>query len=135
MYSLIMITGKPNSKSFDITLMICLLRNIANITKPRNGFDRLPHEYDKSPGADLARIKYYRNYIVHLDWSEIENDNFISAWNDISAVSSRLHLKQTHIFCFYHKVVKAKIDCLEIRTQCPRRPTCIPVNLCVSEIA
>jgi hypothetical protein len=53
-------SGEPSSKDFDITLMICLLRNlIPHITI----MDRLPSATDTSLGADLSRIKYYRNII------------------------------------------------------------------------
>jgi hypothetical protein len=52
---------QPSSKDFDITLMICLLRNLI----PIDIMDRLPSATDTSLKADLSRIKFYRN-IVNL---------------------------------------------------------------------
>jgi hypothetical protein len=49
---------QPSSKDFDITLMICLLRNLMPIDIMDN---RLPSATDTSLRADLSRIKYYRN--------------------------------------------------------------------------
>ncbi|CAG2184484.1 unnamed protein product [Mytilus edulis] len=34
--------GVPDSKTFDVTLMICLIRNLTSVTPPINGFDKLP---------------------------------------------------------------------------------------------
>ncbi|CAG2256509.1 unnamed protein product [Mytilus edulis] len=58
-------TGVTNSEKYDTTLMICLLRNLTSIIPPTSGFDRLPPPAEKGDGADLARIKYYRNMFAH----------------------------------------------------------------------
>jgi hypothetical protein len=49
--------------TIDITLMICLLRNLIPIAI----IDGLPSVTDQSLRADLSRIKFYRNFIVHCD--------------------------------------------------------------------
>ncbi|CAG2201706.1 unnamed protein product [Mytilus edulis] len=36
------VTGVPNSTAFDVSLMICLIRNLAFIINPTHGFDILP---------------------------------------------------------------------------------------------
>ncbi|CAG2251631.1 unnamed protein product [Mytilus edulis] len=79
-----------DSKTFDITLMIALLRNIAKINPPHSGFDILPSAMETTPAADLARIKYYRNYMAHLDDGKVINKNFNTAWDDISEAIGRL---------------------------------------------
>ena len=73
-------TGEqPLSKNFDITLMICLLRNLIPIDIMDN---KLPLATDTSLRADLSRIKYYRNIIVHCD--SIADTDFESYWKDVT---------------------------------------------------
>lgn len=66
--------------------MITLLRNFTDITCPRSGHDSLPNCTEITPAADLARIKYYRNYLAHLDYSRVESKHFNDAWKTISEV-------------------------------------------------
>ncbi|CAG2200866.1 unnamed protein product [Mytilus edulis] len=79
--------GVPDSKTFDVTLMICLIRNLTTINPPINGFDSLPLSIETTPGPDLARIKHYRNKLAHHDSNKIDTTNFDTAWKDISDVS------------------------------------------------
>jgi hypothetical protein len=52
--------------------MIVLIRNLTPIAIS----DVIPHSTDVSEGADLSRIKYYRNQVAHnKEW-----------WNDITKV-------------------------------------------------
>lgn len=85
-------TGVPDSKTFDVTLMICLIRSLKSqtVAHPATGFDHLPSAGDITLGADLARIKYYRNYLAHLNDNKIDKSNFTTAWNDISDAVGRL---------------------------------------------
>ncbi|CAC5399922.1 unnamed protein product [Mytilus coruscus] len=73
-----------SSKSYDITLMVCLLRNLSNATKPTNGFDQLPPHTEIFPAADFARLKHYRNKLVHSSSDEIENTYYKTSWKDIT---------------------------------------------------
>ena len=80
---------QPSSKDFDITLMICLLRNLIPIAI----IDGLPSATDTSLRADLSRIKYYRNLIVHCDNALVDDTDFESYWNDVTPVMhNNLHL-------------------------------------------
>ncbi|CAG2215042.1 unnamed protein product [Mytilus edulis] len=76
----------PDSKTFDVTLMITLLRNLTTISPLVCGFDDLPSAVDTKPGADLARIKYYRNYMAHLSYGKIDTNFFNTAWNDMTSI-------------------------------------------------
>ncbi|CAC5402642.1 unnamed protein product [Mytilus coruscus] len=76
--------GVPDSKTFDVTLMICLIRNLTSINPPINGFDSLPQTRETTPGPDLARIKHYRNELAHHDSNTIDTTYFNTAWRDIS---------------------------------------------------
>ena len=81
---------QPSSKDFDITLMICLLRNLIPIYIMDNG---LPSATDTSLTADLSRIKYYRNFIVHCNDALVDDTDFESYWNDVTPVMhNNLHL-------------------------------------------
>lgn len=74
------LSGYTSSNNYDVTLMICLLRNFSPIVQPSNGFDRLPPASEISDGADLARIKSYRNKISHAEKDEISKQDFAIAW-------------------------------------------------------
>ena len=79
----VLFSGEPSSKAFDITLMICLLRNLI----PIDIMDILPSATDTSLRADLSRIKYYRNIIVHeCDDALVNDTNFESYWKDVTLV-------------------------------------------------
>ncbi|XP_063408206.1 E3 ubiquitin-protein ligase DZIP3-like [Mytilus trossulus] len=79
--------GIPDSKTFDVTLMICLIRNLTSINPPINGFDSLPPPGEITPGSDLARIKCYRNKLAHHDSNTRDTTYFNTAWREISDVS------------------------------------------------
>ncbi|CAC5389372.1 unnamed protein product [Mytilus coruscus] len=53
-------SGTPSSETFDLTLMICLIRNLTKIQIE----DELPFMGNDVVGADLTTIKYYRNKIM-----------------------------------------------------------------------
>ncbi|CAC5414087.1 unnamed protein product [Mytilus coruscus] len=80
----------PDSKTFDITLIITLLRNLTNLNPPHGGYDRLPSANETTATSDLARIKYYRNFLAHLDEGKIDNTEFITAWDIVTDAIDRL---------------------------------------------
>ncbi|XP_063448382.1 uncharacterized protein LOC134727917 [Mytilus trossulus] len=82
--------GVPVSTTFDVTLMICLIRNLTSVTQPINGFDSLPLPVETTPGPDLARIKWYRNILAHHDSNKMATVDFNTAWSNISNAVSRL---------------------------------------------
>ncbi|CAC5395262.1 unnamed protein product [Mytilus coruscus] len=84
------VTSLPDSKTFEVTLMICLIRNLTNVTQPYNGFDRLPLPEETTPGVDLARIKWNGNKLANDGGTYIYTDFFNTAWSDISDAVSRL---------------------------------------------
>ncbi|XP_076078809.1 uncharacterized protein LOC143048825 [Mytilus galloprovincialis] len=83
-------TGVPDSKSFDVTLMICLVRNLTSVTPPINGFDYLPLPGETTPGSHLARIKWYRNILAHHDSNTMATCDFNTAWRNVVDAVSRL---------------------------------------------
>jgi hypothetical protein len=79
---MVLFSGEPSSKDFDITLMICLLRNLI----PIDIMDRLPSATDTNLRDDLSRIKFYRNIIVHCDSALVADTDFESYWKDVTPV-------------------------------------------------
>lgn len=78
-----MVTGEASSADFDLTLMIILLNNLADIPIG----DKLPAHGDTSEAADLTRIKLYRNFIAHNTDAAICVVDFKSYWADIEQVN------------------------------------------------
>ncbi|CAC5404715.1 unnamed protein product [Mytilus coruscus] len=93
----------PDSKTFDVTLMTLLLRNLTPMTPPLCGFDRLPSAMETTSAADLARIKHYRNYLAHLDDGKLDTGFFNTAWNDITCAVDRLGGQQMKQECDHLK--------------------------------
>ncbi|XP_063414552.1 uncharacterized protein LOC134696615 [Mytilus trossulus] len=83
-------SGITSSENYDITLMICLLRNMTNILQPCLGYDKLPPVTETSDGADLARIKYYRNFMAHTETDELSNEDFNTMWICITKAIIRI---------------------------------------------
>ncbi|XP_052073116.1 uncharacterized protein LOC127711189 [Mytilus californianus] len=82
--------GVPDSKTFDVTLMICLVRNLTPIISPINGFDKLPLPGETTAGSDLARIKWYRNILAHHESNTMATADFNTAWANIVDAVSRI---------------------------------------------
>ncbi|XP_068700158.1 protein NLRC3-like isoform X2 [Montipora foliosa] len=76
-----------SSTSFDITLLMVLLRNICSLTPPAStgSWDKLPLPGDNSREANIARIKYYRNQVyAHASQASVDDATFNMLWQDIS---------------------------------------------------
>ena len=88
----------PDSKTFDITLLFVLLRNICGLTAPATGWDALPPAADVSREANLARIKFYRNHVYgHVTGTGVSSADFEQCWNDISGALIGLRANQVDI--------------------------------------
>ena len=79
------IPSSVSSVSFDITLLMVLLRNICHLTPPVTGWDKLPSAADTSTEANISRVKYYRNTVYgHANQASVDDATFKSKWQDIS---------------------------------------------------
>ena len=66
-----------SSNSFDITLLVVLLRNICGLTPPPTGWDSMPSPTGITPEADIARIKRYRNHLYgHASEAKVSDVDF-----------------------------------------------------------
>ncbi|CAG2247457.1 HPSE [Mytilus edulis] len=77
------------SADLDLTLIVCLLRNIPPlVTEPPTGFDNLPPPHDKSDGANIARLKYYKNFLVsHSKDGTLPNADFVRIWSELEQMT------------------------------------------------
>ena len=88
----------PDSKKFDITLLILLLTNICGLPPPRKGWFAKPSPGDKSLGANIIRLKFFRNELYgHVSSTSIDTPTFSSLWKKISGTLVALGLNQTDI--------------------------------------
>ncbi|XP_060578374.1 uncharacterized protein LOC132735446 isoform X2 [Ruditapes philippinarum] len=82
----------PTSSDLDITLIICLLRNLKCFGLNKK-FDwrTAPAQTDVSIEADIWRLKDFRNKISHISTTTaIQQTDFTAWWNEIELVSSFL---------------------------------------------
>ncbi|XP_060586304.1 uncharacterized protein LOC132742043, partial [Ruditapes philippinarum] len=92
----------PTSSDLDITLIICLLRNLKCFGL-NNKFDwgATPAPTDLTLEADICRLKDFRNKISHISTTTaIQQNDFTAWWNDIEQIlvrrsSSALNIQQT----------------------------------------
>ena len=75
----------PDSKTFDITLLHLLLREICHLTAPPTGWHKMPADGDVSLEANIVRIKCFRNELCHRVSTGIPNSEFEDKWSKISA--------------------------------------------------
>lgn len=79
---ILILTGSAKSADFDVSLMICLIRNLT----PIQVSDVLPFEMNTTTGADLSRVKYYRNMFCHNKNQALSDENFEEYWTDLAEV-------------------------------------------------
>ncbi|XP_052087251.1 uncharacterized protein LOC127724350 [Mytilus californianus] len=77
---------QPSSTTFDIPLMLCLLRNFTDI----GVYDHTPRPEDTSVAADLSRIGHYRNKSAHLNDCYLSVESFNLIWTDLTEAIKRL---------------------------------------------
>ncbi|XP_068734574.1 NLR family CARD domain-containing protein 3-like [Montipora capricornis] len=101
-----------SSASFDITLLMVLLRNICSFSPPAStgSWDKLPPSYDNSTEANIARIKYYRNGVYgHASQASIDDVTFNMLWHDIS--NTLLALGSGTIYA--NAISRLKTECMD----------------------
>ena len=90
--------SKPDSKTFDITLLFLLLTEICGLSPPaRTGWNQRPQAKNKSLAANLVRIKLFRNKLLHTPETRIDSRLFDELWKEISGVLVSLGLDQAEI--------------------------------------
>ncbi|XP_028402122.1 uncharacterized protein LOC114525115 [Dendronephthya gigantea] len=85
----------PDSKSFNITLLTVLFRNICGF--PLTGWSVMPPDTDRSTQANITRIKFYRNEVAHVKSTRFEHSRFESLWKKISQALVELGVSQSDV--------------------------------------
>lgn len=92
-------SGKPpDSKTFDVTLLNILLRNICSLPPPAAGWDVMPPDTETSLQANIARIKLMRNkFYAHVPLTQVDKTTFEDLWQKISLALTNLKIPQEEI--------------------------------------
>ena len=85
------IPPEVSSASFDIPLLIVLLRTICDLSPPPAGWDTPPLTADSSRESNIARIKYFMNAVSkHATEGSVSDAVFSSYWQHIRDTLLRL---------------------------------------------
>ncbi|XP_068679259.1 nephrocystin-3-like [Montipora capricornis] len=87
----------PDSKTFDITLLHLLIREICFPLVPNTYWSSLPAATDTSLQANIARIRFFRNDLQHSVSTGIPTDEFKDKWRQVSLTLAALGFDQTEI--------------------------------------
>ena len=80
-----------SSATFDITLLLVLLRNICGLNPPSTGWDCLPPATNISIADDIARVKYYRNSLIgYASQASMDDSSFSAYWQEVREALVRL---------------------------------------------
>ena len=86
----------PDSKTFDVTLLTVLFRNICGL--PKTGWAAMPVGSDRSMQANIVRIRLLRNEVyAHVTSTQVDNATFESLWKKISQALVDLNISQKDI--------------------------------------
>ena len=86
----------PDAKTFDVTLLTVLFRNICGF--PKTGWSVAPVDTDRSTQANIVRIKSYRNEVyAHVTSTQVDNATFESLWQKISQALVELNIPQNDV--------------------------------------
>ena len=88
----------PDSNTFDITLLFLLLTTICGLrAPPHSGWHNKPNPKNKSLEANISRVKFYRNKLIHKTTTDVDTGEFSSLWDEISAPLLALGLNKGEI--------------------------------------
>jgi WD40 repeat protein len=88
----------PDSKTFDVTLLTVLLRNLAGLPPPVTGWNTMPPDTDNSLQANITRIKLFRNHVYgHVASTQVDKITFDHLWQKISKALVDLKIPQKEI--------------------------------------
>jgi hypothetical protein len=74
---------EPSSSTFDVTLMVAILRNLRYMVV----YDGPPSTYKNlTDSAAVSTIKYYRNQIVHSSTGQLSDNEFNIIFDEIVEV-------------------------------------------------
>ena len=88
----------PDSKTFNVTLLAILLRSICGLPPPETGWNAMPPDSDRSIGANITRIRFFRSQLyAHVSSTQVNNAAFKEYWKVVSQVLVELNIPQSEI--------------------------------------
>ena len=79
------VSSSVSSACFDNTLLVVLLMNICHLTPPLTGWNKLPRAADTSTGANIIRVRFYRNTVYgYACQASVDDATLNILWQDIS---------------------------------------------------
>ena len=91
-------SGNPDSKTFDVSLLTLLLRNICGFSAPATGWNTMPPRADRSPQANFTRIRLFRNEVyAHVNSTQVDTATFENLWQKISQALVDLKIPRKEI--------------------------------------
>ncbi|XP_059133161.1 E3 ubiquitin-protein ligase DZIP3 isoform X1 [Peromyscus eremicus] len=88
----------PQSKQFDLCLLLALIKHLNVFPAPRKGWDMEPPSSDLSKSADILRLCKYRDILLsEILMNGLTELQFISIWKKVSDILLRLGMKQEDI--------------------------------------
>lgn len=80
------VTGVPNSRNFDLQLMIYLIKYLTS-TNSKNRIYHLPSAEERTTRSDLVTLQWYRQNLFHDNSYKLYTVDFNETWNNIAGVS------------------------------------------------
>ncbi|OBS73668.1 hypothetical protein A6R68_15794, partial [Neotoma lepida] len=88
----------PQSKQFDLCLLLALIKHLNVFPAPRKGWDMEPPSSDLSKSADILRLCKYRDILLsEILMNGLTELQFNSIWKKVSDILLRLGMKQEDI--------------------------------------
>ncbi|KAL6089437.1 hypothetical protein STEG23_002080, partial [Scotinomys teguina] len=88
----------PQSKQFDLCLLLALIKHLNVFPAPRKGWDMEPPSSDLSKSADILRLCKYRDILLsEILMNGLTELQFSSIWKKVSDILLRLGMKQEDI--------------------------------------
>lgn len=85
----------PDYKTFDVTLLYKLIRNLCPSLEPTQGWGNDPVDTDTQIGDDVERLRFFRNNNVHHSSSMILDTDFEIIWRKLKSVFQRIKSHMT----------------------------------------
>ncbi|XP_036706484.1 E3 ubiquitin-protein ligase DZIP3 isoform X2 [Balaenoptera musculus] len=88
----------PQSKQFDLYLLLALIKHLNVFPAPKNGWNMEPLSSDLSKSADILRLCKYRDILLsEILMNGLTESQFNSIWKKVSDILLRLGMKQEDI--------------------------------------
>lgn len=103
---------------FDISLLYFLLRNVCSIPPHTNRWGNVPNQEDRSPSANIERIRIMRNeYYVNISNFSFSNSEFERKWTNILQIVQDLELYLGTSNVYQEALVEIKLCCMDPYTE------------------